>query len=224
MARDETPEAVEERIHDAFREISYAPSLATKDCRVAVRWRTGTLPVVTEGPSRGGIVLGRTGILPMPAFFSADPLNLFLAGVGLLSRFGYVTAIVEPVFRWAARRSYHGHGTGLKIRPARHRGQGSVEYQDLARGMTENRSVSGTVPPEGLPPFKELRRQNGRFSAYPFGTRRISALTSLKSPCGGRHHRGLFASPGPKSDTRHACPRACQRQDPGARDLILNRP
>ncbi|RUM97131.1 hypothetical protein EET67_14810 [Pseudaminobacter arsenicus] len=62
----------------------------------------------------------------------------------------------------------------------------------------------GAEPMAQLACVEASRRGNGRFWPYPFGTRRISRSSSLKSPCGGRHHGGLFACLSTKSGSRHA--------------------
>ena len=70
--------------------------------------------------------------------------------------------------------------------------------------MSENHSVLGAGPQEGLSPLKVLRRKNGRFSPYRFATRRLSLLSALKSLYGDGHHSILFTYSAAKISPRHA--------------------
>ena len=71
-------------------------------------------------------------------------------------------------------------------------------------GMSENRLVSGAKTPEGLPPSKTSRRQNGRFSPYPCRTRRIFPLEASNPACGVRLHGVVFSYSGGKCVSRRA--------------------
>ena len=62
----------------------------------------------------------------------------------------------------------------------------------------------------------------GDLGHIPFGTRRILPLTALKSPDGGRHHGGLFALSGTKSDTRLEPVLGRAKPDPRARNLSVD--
>ncbi len=70
--------------------------------------------------------------------------------------------------------------------------------------MSKNRGISGAEPQAELASVEASRRQSPRFGPYPFGTRRIWGLSSLKIPYGDQRHGGLFACSGPKSGSRHA--------------------
>jgi hypothetical protein len=80
---------------------------------------------------------------------------------------------------------------------------GSVDIQDLERGLRENGSVSGAKSQEEPISFKILRRQNGPFYQI-LWTRRILPLNALKMLVIRWVSLALFACSATKSVSRHA--------------------
>src|SRR6187200_294155 len=109
--------------------------------------------------------------------------------------------------RTASRSSLlrRGHDT-LRRNPIPYRVRtlGPIDIDGLERGMSENASGPGAKPKVELFSTEGLRRRDGGFSPYPFGTRRILPLTAS-----GRRRGDHSTSVGPswsatKSGSRHA--------------------
>lgn len=60
------------------------------------------------------------------------------------------------------------------------------------RGMKQNRLMRGARSTAEFSSDKSARQSSRGFCSYPSGTRRIWSATSLKNPCGGKHH-GVFS-------------------------------
>ena len=70
---------------------------------------------------------------------------------------------------------------------------GSVENQDLERGMSENRPVRGAGPQEGSTPFKRPATKNRAILAISFRAAAEFVREFVETPLWWSHQGGRFA-------------------------------